>query len=135
MTIRWNGTDITGIPTLIYHDELITSIDNLITDPNGAGSLICSSVNETVLYWITTNNFNALRPAYTSGYFKQTREHRGSAPPSLTQLSLCLPLPDPPLMSSDLNGLWSCRDFAIPGENLGPHVGVYSRAPGKRMDD
>ena len=48
--MRWNGTDITGIPTLIYHDELLFS-NGPITDPFGPGRLICEIQEDTPVTW------------------------------------------------------------------------------------
>ena len=48
MTVTWNGTDITGRPTLIYHDEVVAinySAPPTIVNPNGLGGLICSSID------------------------------------------------------------------------------------------
>ena len=48
MTVTWNGTDITGRPTLIYHDEVVSinySSPPTIVNPNGLGGLICSSID------------------------------------------------------------------------------------------
>ena len=46
MTVTWRGNNITGIPTLIYHDEVETvmySPPQTLSNPNGPGGLLCNS--------------------------------------------------------------------------------------------
>ena len=46
VTVTWRGNNITGIPTLIYHDEVETvmySPPPTLSNPNGPGGLLCSS--------------------------------------------------------------------------------------------
>ena len=46
MTVTWRGNNITGIPTLIYHDEVepvMYSPPPTLSNPNGPGGLLCSS--------------------------------------------------------------------------------------------
>ena len=46
MTVTWRGNNITGIPTLIYHDEVETvmySPPPTLSNPNGPGGLLCNS--------------------------------------------------------------------------------------------
>ena len=46
VTITWRGNNITGIPTLIYHDEVETvmySPPPTLSNPNGPGGLLCNS--------------------------------------------------------------------------------------------
>ena len=45
VTVTWRGNNITGIPTLIYHDEVETVIYSspTLSNPNGPGGLLCSS--------------------------------------------------------------------------------------------
>ena len=46
MTVFWRGSNITGIPTLIYHDEVETVIYSpppTLSNPTGPGGLLCSS--------------------------------------------------------------------------------------------
>ena len=46
MTVTWRGNNITGIPTLIYHDEVETvmySPPPTLSNPNGPRGLLCSS--------------------------------------------------------------------------------------------
>ncbi len=115
----WNGTDITGIPILIYHDELITSQDDAITDINGPGSLACRFIA-----WLDINWFGVTDAAgnITTGNFKQRKE-RG--PPSLSQLIQSIPVPNP-RGDNSTNGLWYC---SISG--MTPlYVGLYGRIPG-----
>ena len=117
VTMRWNGTDITGIPTFIYHDELATSIGN-ITDPNGQGSLICSSVAQTTIVWKRVDEVNV--NFHNKGSFQQI----GS--PNLSQLALGNGFNSTPRIESFINGLWCCTTS---GARL--HVGIYTRVPGK----
>ena len=46
VTVTWRGNNITGIPTLIYHDEVETvmySSPPTLSNPNGTGGLLCTS--------------------------------------------------------------------------------------------
>ena len=46
VTVTWRGNNITGIPTLIYHDEVQTvmySSPPTLSNPNGPRGLLCSS--------------------------------------------------------------------------------------------
>ena len=46
VTVTWNGTNITGRPTLIYHDEVIAinyTAPPTLHNPNSPGGLLCSS--------------------------------------------------------------------------------------------
>ena len=119
--MRWNGTDITGVPTLIYHDELITSTDDVITDPDGQGSLICYSTAGTVV-WVLVPTTAV--PTKNTGNFKQTKNNNSS------QLTLGgVPLTQQ-RTDAVTNGLWSCR--ASTTQSL-PRlfVGLYGRVQGK----
>ncbi len=118
--MRWQGRDITGVPTLIYHDQLVSSIDNVITDPDGQGSLICSSVAQTSVSWMTA--FNTAVATNSNGNFKQTR---AAGPPSLSQLTLGGAPITTPRTDTATNGLWSC---SASGTQL--HVGLYGRDQG-----
>ena len=120
VTMRWNGTDITGVPTLIYHDELVTSTDNVITDPDGQGSLICSSVAQTTVSWVSVSGSTTV--THSNGNFKQTR---AAGPPSLSQLTLGGDPITTPRTDVAANGLWSC---SASGTQL--HVGLYGRVQG-----
>ena len=53
--MTWNGTDITGVPTFIYHDELVTGTTP-ISDPNGPGRLICRSSSSIEIHWAFVRN-------------------------------------------------------------------------------
>ena len=120
VTMRWQGRDITGVPTLIYHDELVTSTDNVITDPDGQGSLICSTVAQTTVSWMSVPGSAIV--THSNGNFKQTR---AAGPPSLSQLTLgALPFTTP-RTDTAANGLWSC---SAGGTRL--CVGLYGRVPG-----
>ncbi len=120
--MRWNGTDITGIPTMIYHDELITSQDDAIADPDGSGSLICSFVAWLDIDWFGVTDAAGDITTGNGGNFKQRKE-RG--PPSLSQLIQSNPVSNP-RGDDNTNGLWYC---SISG--MTPlYVGLYSRIPG-----
>ena len=54
MTVTWRGNNITGIPTLIYHDEVETvmySSPPTLSNPNGPGGLLCSSTVGPIAWW------------------------------------------------------------------------------------
>ena len=54
MTVTWRGNNITGIPTLIYHDEVETVVYSsppTLSNPNGPGGLLCSSTVGPISWW------------------------------------------------------------------------------------
>ena len=54
MTVTWRGNNITGIPTLIYHDEVETvmySPPPTLSNPNGPGGLLCNSTVGPISWW------------------------------------------------------------------------------------
>ena len=54
VTVTWRGNNITGIPTLIYHDEVETVIYSsppTLRNPNGPGGLFCSSTVGNIAWW------------------------------------------------------------------------------------
>ena len=54
MTVTWRGNNITGIPTLIYHDEVETvmySPPPTLSNPNGPGGLLCNSTAGSIAWW------------------------------------------------------------------------------------
>ena len=54
MTVTWRGNDITGIPTLIYHDEVETvmySPPPTLSNPNGPRGLLCNSTVGPIAWW------------------------------------------------------------------------------------
>ena len=54
VTVTWRGNNITGIPTLIYHDEVETVIYSTPptpSNPNGNGGLLCSSTVTPIAWW------------------------------------------------------------------------------------
>ncbi len=118
----WNGTDITEIPTLIYHDELITSQDNAITNINGPGSLACRFIAWLDINWFGVTDAAGDITTGNDGNFKQRKE-RG--PPSLSQLTQSVPV-STPRWDDNTNGLWYC---SISG--MTPlYVGIYGRING-----
>ena len=53
MTVTWKGNNITGIPTLIYHDEVETVFYSspTLSNPNGPGGLLCNSTVGPIAWW------------------------------------------------------------------------------------
>ena len=54
VTVTWRGSNITGIPTLIYHDEVQTvwySSPPTLHNPNGPHGLLCNSTVGHVSWW------------------------------------------------------------------------------------
>ena len=54
VTVTWRGNNITGIPTLIYHDEVETVIYTnppTLSNPNGPGGLLCNSTVGPIAWW------------------------------------------------------------------------------------
>ena len=54
MTVTWRGNNITGIPTLIYHDEVetVTYIPPpRLHNPNGPRGLLCNSTVGPIAWW------------------------------------------------------------------------------------
>ena len=54
MTVTWRGNNITGIPTLIYHDEVETVMYRdppRLSNSNGNGGLLCSSTVGPISWW------------------------------------------------------------------------------------
>ena len=118
--MRWNGTDITGIPTLIYHDEL-TNYYGSITDPNGPGRLICNTsfpLNE--VNWLHPNRNGAASLGW-HGPFLQKKETG-----LLTNIIRLSNYNEPfiaPNINPMYNGLWYCARYE---DRV--HVGIYGRA-------
>ena len=123
VTMRWEGKDVTPYnPVFIYHDELINSTDDVITDVDGPGSLVCISTTQARVDWLgVTDSFGVVTTG-NEGNFKQTQV---IGLPSLSQLTLSQPFSDSPRSDPGTNGLWSC---SIPGQRL--FVAIYARAEG-----
>ena len=53
VTVTWRGNNITGIPTLIYHDEVETVMYSSpqLRNPNGPGGLLCNSTVGPIAWW------------------------------------------------------------------------------------
>ena len=115
VTMRWNGTNITGVPTFIYHDELATRTDGTIS-PDGPGSLICSIPANISVTWSLVNDIPVSFLATRSFHQIQKVET-----PSLSQLALGSG--GHPRSESFVNGLWFCRTS---GARL--YVGIYARS-------
>ena len=63
MTVTWNGINITGRPTLIYHDEVIAinyTTPPTLHNPNGPGGLLCSSANGSIAWWPGNGSITAI---------------------------------------------------------------------------
>ena len=116
--MRWNGTDITGVPTFIYHDELLLiSKDSMITNPDENGSLIC-----TITRWFVTGG----KPV-TTGFNGNFIQREVAGPPTLFQVALNSLHPiTTPRTNATTNGLWFCRTSVT---RL--YVGLYGRAQGE----
>ena len=120
--MRWNGVDITRVPTLIYHDELIAGLagSSMDADPDGPGVLACSSASGT-----STINWNFVdrmaNPAGTGNFILRIGTMRSQLLQNVNS-----PLPAGGRPEALLNGLWSCTQG---GTRL--HVGLYNRIPGK----
>ena len=117
--VTWNGTTVDG-PELIYHDELLLTTNDTITDVDGPGRLVCRSALSSTLTWHLTDS----RPVLVEGMgmFRQTRQ---TGSPSLSRLSTTLSaLRTEPLT----NGLWFCDSDV---ESTRVYVGLFARAPSK----
>ena len=111
--MRWNGVNITGIPTFIYHDELGSGN---ISDLDRQGSLICSSAANSSVFWQRVDEVNV--NFHNRGSFQQIER------PSFSQLALGLAFTAAtPRTESFVNGLWPCT-----GSGARLHVGIYARA-------
>ena len=121
-TMRWNGTDITGVPTFIYHDELIAGAPNtsLAPDPDGPGVLSCSSETiqtTTTINWHLTVD-HMIDPENITGNFLL---RLGSMRSQVLQNEDSL-FPTGGRSEYFFNGLWSCTQ-----DGTRVHVGLYSR--------
>ena len=122
--MMWNGTDITRIPTFIYHDELLTG-----TGPISffvPGTLVCYSTNMIRIEWEFVENGHYVSTSTTGenqNFFQRITVGTIASFSRLSTLgSITTPSTDPAL-----NGLWRC------GPDGGPtlHVGLYGRVQGK----
>ena len=118
MILRWNNTDITGIPTFIFHDELITGFPDttLPSDSDGPGVLSCSSASGT-----TTIIWHYVDRQISVSAFGNFILRRGTMRSQLLQ-NANNRLPTGGRPEAFLNGLWSCEQG---GTRL--HVGLYGR--------
>ena len=117
----WNGTNITGVPTLIYHDELYPNDREY--DPNGPGSLTCRVEGPLVRWFMTDGNF----PGNDFTTIRRNTQNLSWArlarvPSLLTAVEAA----ENPIY----NGLMICRDNSDT-RNTHYHVGLYARDPGK----
>ena len=121
MTMRWNGTNITGVPTFIYHDELTagTPNTNLAPDPDGPGVLSCSSdtIQTTApINWHFVDR--RIDPANTTrGFLLRLESTRSQVLQDIVHLQTG------GRQEAFLNGLWSCTQ-----DGARFHVGLYSRS-------
>ena len=127
VSVFWNGTNITGVPTFIYHDELINrSSFNNVSD--GPGRLICRSETLRLVRWLYVNG-NIVQPAPNLNlYFDQTMENTSDA--SLSQLSLSSTFSQ--RKSSTTSGLWLCgpSQMRLCGFQMRLYVGLFARIRG-----
>ena len=131
VSMFWNGTNITTIPTFIYHDEL-TDSHSAFTDPFAPGHLVCRSATPLLMHWSRSADESRLSDQEFSLPFIHTRRGREiHRPPIYSRLSQN---PDSPITisnpatESEWNGLWRCNEFDRP-EIL--YVALYARVPGK----
>ena len=126
--MTWNGTNITNIPTFIYHDELTDEDISNKTDINGPGILVCTSVALRDISWAHPTYSSSIDLTDNTQNFLHSRLGSVSAPPIHSLLSRN---PDNPIVTprtdEPANGLWRCS------ESSGPvlHVGIYARVPGE----
>ena len=125
--MTWNGTDITGVPTLIYHDELL-SYNGPNNHPDAPGRLLCISRTPRPIYWSYPTDASRIPLLDTSDNFFH---RRGGSNPVLSRLSRNSENPiTTPRTDQRANGLWRCN------ENNGPtlYVGLYARVPGEPLN-
>ena len=129
--MRWNGSDITGIPTFIFHDELVDGLDQLSSPPttpevDGPGRLVCRSETQATINWLLANGV----PVTTSsnGNFVQRRFSTGA--PSYSRMGIGVPL-DPIFVRTDdvTNGLFSCNASGM----TTLYVGLYGRDASEQL--
>ena len=109
VTVTWRGNNITGIPTLIYHDEVETvtySSPPTLSHPNGPGGLLCSSTVGPISWWPGNGLINSPGP------FDTNRDDR-----LIYQI-----IPDGNLMAQIVND--GRTDVDISGTNF--HNGLFS---------
>ena len=124
VTVRWNGTTITG-PVLIFQDELVRDDRANVGATPVDGTLICRSENQAQVGWYFTNGL-LLSTVSTTNNFRQRRTS-SSATPSVSRLTTNRP--DEALTSTTANGLWTCRLNA--GFSTAVPVGIYARGGGE----
>ena len=119
--MRWNGIDITRVPTLIYHDELIAGTPgaSLNPDPDGPGVLSCSSTSGTTIEWHFVDRM--INPSSTGNILLRVDTMKSQVLQNINS-----PLAAGGRQDVFFNGLWSCTQG---GTRL--HVGLYNRLPGK----
>ena len=69
VTVTWRGNNITGIPTLIYHDEVETvvySTPPTLSNSNGPGGLLCNSTVGPIAWWPGNGLINSPGPFDTN---------------------------------------------------------------------
>ena len=125
MTVTWRGNNITGIPTLIYHDEveIVTYIPPpALSNPNGNGGLLCSSTVGPISWWPGTGAIDNPGPFDTNIRYRIVYQ---IIPSGSLMAQIVRDGRDTGVisMTSFHNGLFTCRrDGAIPVP-----VGFYSR--------
>ena len=119
VTMNWNGTDITGVPTFIVQDELRTGAP-IGSHSDGPGVLSCrSKISGGTINW---HYADRMISASSNGNFIV---RLGSIRSQVLQNENNL-LPTGGRPEAFLNGLWSCTQ-----DGVRLHVGLYSRSPGE----
>ena len=126
--MTWNGTDISDVPTFIYHDEL--------TDKPGfneSGTLLCISRVPSGVFWSYADN-RGIVLSDRSQNFLHLQSGNLSDPPIQARLSRNPSNPiTTPRTDRRANGLWRCFEHKGPTYIIGPlfYVGLYARVPGE----
>ena len=126
--MTWNGTDISDVPTLIYHDEL--------TDKpgfDGSGTLLCTSRRSLSVSWSYPDNIE-IGLSDSSQSFLHLQSGNLGDPPIRARLSRNPSNPiTTPRTDRRANGLWRCFQHKGPKYSLGSpiHVAIYARVPGE----
>ena len=124
VTVTWNGIDITGRPTLIYHNE-VTAIyyraPPTLVDPNGPRGLLCNSTVGPIAWW-PGNGLNRLFDTNINNRFIYQIIPSGNLMAQIVNDGRNVDVSE----SSYHNGLFTCRrdgniSTAVP-------VGFYARS-------
>ena len=128
VTVTWNGTTITG-PVLIFQDELVRDDRNDVHTPPRNGTVICRSDRQSQVFWQYASG-DLVSTISTTDHFRQRRPP--SSPQSVSRLTTNRP--DEANISTQANGLWSCRPPTASVRGAVP-VGIYARGGGENIYD